>query len=420
MKRTWQLVLPILFGWAIFGPIGLFADDHEADNTPVAVSFQSQIWPILQRKCLDCHNSDVTEAGLNLESRTLADSGGHTGNTILGNDPDQSELFQRLISDDEAYRMPKDASPLSQAEIDLFRNWINEGSDWPEVLGAGESSFGGAASRYFDRYINPIREVFTRDSRYLQFLSFPLVAFLLFVVLAERIKKKRRRREAESETTVAREKKKFLDRIGWAHYLAVTMTFVAIGFGMFHFGAVENTNTKIEQLEIEIARLRGERAEGNYGPTMSRPRPPKPRHPKRLGGVYYRGNDERSAKLFNGGFYRTANMEVWLSDSDGNRLKYDDPITDDSLFVSVGIERAPMATSALFTPRVMSAIFLSRQVPDEDAEELKDTPIGFITVEEGERWVAHYPITDSAKSLEDKISGMIYIYQGKISESLFL
>ena len=78
---------------------------------------------------------------------------------------------------------------------------------------------------------------------------------------------------------------------------------------------------------------------------------------------------------------------------------------------------APMATSALFTPRVMSAIFLSRQVPDEDAEELKDTPIGFITVEEGERWVAHYPITDSAKSLEDKISGMIYIYQGKLDGS---
>ncbi len=392
---------------------GAIEDVGEADDSPVGINFQTQIWPILQRKCLRCHDSNITEAGLNLESKTLSEAGGHTGNTILGNDPQQSELFQRIISDDEAYRMPNEGTPLSQAEIEVFREWISQGSDWPEVLAPGESGFSATISRYFHRYFDPLRTAYERDGKYLQFLGFPLVVFLLCIVITERIKRSRVRKSPTQPDQMARPKKG-PERIGYLHYFAGLMAFIAIGFGMYHFGAVQSTNSQIEQLELTIAELRGERAEGNYGPASKRPVPPRRRHPKRLGGVYYRGNDERNPKLFNGGYYRTANLDVWLSNSDGTRLKWDDPVDDDSLFITLQIKRAPIATSQLFTPRVMSGIFMSRQVPDEDPAELKDAPVGFIPVEEGERWIAHYLITDSAKSLDDELKGMVYVYQGKL------
>ena len=65
-----------------------------------------------------------------------------------------------------------------------------------------------------------------------------------------------------------------------------------------------------------------------------------PMHPKRLGGIYYRGNDERSPELFNGGFYRTATLEVWLSDAAGNHLQWNDEIADRNLFITFAINRA--------------------------------------------------------------------------------
>src|SRR5262249_22020177 len=43
----------------------------------------------------------------------------------------------------------------------------------------------------------------------------------------------------------------------------------------------------------------------------------RPKHPPRMSGEYYRGNDERNAALFNGGFYRTCTLRVGLVQPDG-------------------------------------------------------------------------------------------------------
>jgi WD40 repeat protein len=41
---------------------------------------------------------------------------------------DKSELFQRLISEDDDLRMPSESDPLPTNELNLFRRWIQEGA----------------------------------------------------------------------------------------------------------------------------------------------------------------------------------------------------------------------------------------------------------------------------------------------------
>ena len=73
--------------------------------------------------------------------------------------------------------------------------------------------------------------------------------------------------------------------------------------------------------------------------------PPTPRRPPlspRLSATYYRGNDERSARLFNGGHYRTATFNVSVRGANGVRKAGD--ALNGPIIIRIEIVRAP------FTP----------------------------------------------------------------------
>ena len=42
----------------------------------------------------------------------------------------KSEIFQRITNHDPEYRMPQDASPLTEAQIELIGKWIDQGAKW--------------------------------------------------------------------------------------------------------------------------------------------------------------------------------------------------------------------------------------------------------------------------------------------------
>jgi hypothetical protein len=76
-------------------------------------------------------------------------------------------------------------------------------------------------------------------------------------------------------------------------------------------------------------------------------------HLPRLGGIYYRGNDERSPELFNGGFYRTAELLVRLVDRNGAPIEFGDAVSPNELSIEFKATRAAGATQQLFSPRTM-------------------------------------------------------------------
>jgi len=92
-----------------------------------APDFETQIAPLLEAKCLFCHDADAAKGGFRLD--TLASALARRDALVPG-DPVESYLLD-LVSGPEP-EMPKDEPPLSEEEVALLRDWIAAGAPWPE------------------------------------------------------------------------------------------------------------------------------------------------------------------------------------------------------------------------------------------------------------------------------------------------
>ena len=97
------------------------------------VDFSRDVKPILSRHCYACHGPDESSGGLSLHTRAAAftelDSGERA---LVAGDPERSQLLFRVVTDDESLRMPLEEPPLSAAEVDVLRRWIEQGAGWRE------------------------------------------------------------------------------------------------------------------------------------------------------------------------------------------------------------------------------------------------------------------------------------------------
>ncbi|MBL9206097.1 MAG: DUF1549 domain-containing protein, partial [Opitutaceae bacterium] len=99
---------------------------------PAPLEFNRDIRPILSENCYYCHGQDANhrEGKLRLDEFESAtrDRGGYAA--ITPGNPDDSELIQRLLSNDEEERMPpaKSNKHVTPEQIALLRRWIAEGA----------------------------------------------------------------------------------------------------------------------------------------------------------------------------------------------------------------------------------------------------------------------------------------------------
>jgi hypothetical protein len=97
------------------------------------IDFGRQIQPILAKRCFACHGPDKSEGDLRLNQKESAfGKSGSEKSAIVPKDPQASELFRRVTSSDESERMPPEGLPLTPAQIELLRRWIEEGAEWKE------------------------------------------------------------------------------------------------------------------------------------------------------------------------------------------------------------------------------------------------------------------------------------------------
>ena len=90
-----------------------------------AALFVGKVRPLIQKKCVGCHNAKDRSGGLDLSGDASVAAKGANGPTWTPGDPDKSRLFQRV----SAREMPPNG-PLSAQEIDLLRQWITAGAVW--------------------------------------------------------------------------------------------------------------------------------------------------------------------------------------------------------------------------------------------------------------------------------------------------
>ena len=122
-RRTFLLTTVLAL---IFGQVRLVAADD--------IDFRRDVAPILQTRCLSCHNARDRRGGLSLQSGNAVRAGGESGIVLTPGDVESSYLLDLILPEDGTAEMPKGEPPLTSAEIDIMRQWIGAGAAWPDDL----------------------------------------------------------------------------------------------------------------------------------------------------------------------------------------------------------------------------------------------------------------------------------------------
>ncbi len=120
----------------LFASLTPASEPADAQTAAAAdVRFSRDVLPILSDRCFHCHGPDESDRQvdlrLDIRDEALADRGGYAA--VVAHRPDESELIDRVTTDDEDLLMPPPDShrkPLSQREIEILRNWIADGARW--------------------------------------------------------------------------------------------------------------------------------------------------------------------------------------------------------------------------------------------------------------------------------------------------
>jgi hypothetical protein len=99
-----------------------------ATAQPQPPDFQRDIAPILQKSCLACHSAAMTLGKLRLDSEAAILRGGASGPAIVPGNSSGSLLVKRILGATDAPRMPIGQPPLSSAQVNLIRRWIDTAS----------------------------------------------------------------------------------------------------------------------------------------------------------------------------------------------------------------------------------------------------------------------------------------------------
>lgn len=116
--------------WAVTGSIAISA----GASAPDKVDYATQIKPIFEARCIECHGARVKKGGLRLDRRSeVFHAGGPSKWAIKPGDSAASAVFERIsLPADDLDIMPAEGDPLTPEQIDLIRRWIDEGATWPE------------------------------------------------------------------------------------------------------------------------------------------------------------------------------------------------------------------------------------------------------------------------------------------------
>ena len=98
-----------------------------------AVDFSTEVLPILNTHCTQCHGGVKKSSGFSFTDPrspfALAKSGAIP---VVPGEPGSSELIARITSSDPDERMPPEGDPLEPEQIALLHEWIARGAQWDQ------------------------------------------------------------------------------------------------------------------------------------------------------------------------------------------------------------------------------------------------------------------------------------------------
>lgn len=103
---------------------------HEAKHD--SVDFISHVKPVLEAKCVMCHNREALPGHMSLENRAEAMRSGALGTFIVSGSPENSLLISHTHSAHSKMSvMPAVGERLTEDEYEILTKWVKEGARWP-------------------------------------------------------------------------------------------------------------------------------------------------------------------------------------------------------------------------------------------------------------------------------------------------
>lgn len=128
-KQKWVVILSFVILLVIstilfFNKTASVTASTTIENINTNISFKNDIQPIFERRCIKCHGGEFPSEGLNMESYESLIAGSQSGQVIVVGDANNSLIIEML----ENGEMPKRGQDLTSEQIELIRQWINEGA----------------------------------------------------------------------------------------------------------------------------------------------------------------------------------------------------------------------------------------------------------------------------------------------------
>ena len=103
-----------------------------------ALVYKDLVQYTLNQKCVQCHGSEKQKGKLRLDDLSWIKAGGKNGNLINTTNPADGELIKRILLDDidEHHMPPKEKTQLTDAELVIFKWWINAGASFDKSVAA--------------------------------------------------------------------------------------------------------------------------------------------------------------------------------------------------------------------------------------------------------------------------------------------
>ena len=118
------------------------AQDNGVKTVSESIDFATEILPIFRSHCFDCHAAELQQSNYRIDIKSKAFAGGDFGDPpILAGDSAGSPLMEFITADPDDLRMPPAEAGvgLTQNQIELIGDWIDQGAVWPDEL-ANESA----------------------------------------------------------------------------------------------------------------------------------------------------------------------------------------------------------------------------------------------------------------------------------------
>ncbi len=136
-RRCYLIATPLLAVAALMVGWSANADGPASQELVAAVSrkvdFDTDVLPILNDRCVDCHGSEDPEAGFRILSRRSLVRGGDSGEpAIVPSKSGDSFLIKVVAGLDPHLKMPPEGPRLTDQQIAVLRAWIDQGLTMPE------------------------------------------------------------------------------------------------------------------------------------------------------------------------------------------------------------------------------------------------------------------------------------------------